>query len=394
MRYTPPVDESAPPQNKRPRVDPSAEDEEDTGVAPSIPVTTRFQYLYSDEGAFSRIFKDSPVMGSKNLMYAAYSTASWRSMEAAWNNWVFFNSSVSMSDHLAPTQKTVSDFVGWLFESKKLKHSTSESYLSSISTILKMKNRESPLFSSYYTKTLLKGGKNLESILDSPKSTRKVMTIELLRILGHEISIANWAPDSKRVFWTACCTLFFGSFRIGEILSSSEKSFDPSSCLLWGDVKFRENSILIHVKMPKVKSKEGDFVDLFEFEEKNCCPVRVLRGLRKFGVFNCSSNLPVFAFASGNLLTPVTFNRTVRTLLSPHLGNTANEYSSHSFRAAISSALAKFPALVTEDEIKCWGRWESAAFKKYTRLKLDQKISLHGKVANALLRRPSGNSGW
>ena len=160
------------------------------------------------------------------------------------------------------------------------------------------------------------------------------------------------------------------------------------------DVKFRQNSILIHVKMPKVKGKQGDYGDLFKFEETNCCPVRALRGLKKYGVFNNSSNLPVFAFASGNLLTPVIFNRTIRSLLSPHLGFSAAEYSSHSFRAAISSALAKFLALVMEDKIKCWGRWESAAFKRYTRLKLEQKTSLHGKVANALLPRPSGNSGW
>ena len=64
------------------------------------------------------------------------------------------------------------------------------------------------------------------------------------------------------------------------------------------------------------------------------------------------------------------------------------EYSSHSFRAAISSALAKFPFLVSEDEIKCWGRWDSAAFKKYTRLKSDQRLALHGKVTSALLFRP------
>ena len=89
------------------------------------------------------------------------------------------------------------------------------------------------------------------------------MTIELLRILEHEIALADWSTESKRMFWSACCTLFFGSFWIGEILSSSEKSFDPNSCLLWGDVKFKQNSILIHVKMPKVKSKEGDYVDLF-----------------------------------------------------------------------------------------------------------------------------------
>ena len=173
MRYSPPVDESAPRQSKRPRANPSVvEDEEDTSAAPSIPVTSKSQYLYSDKGAFSRIFKNSPMMGNKKLLYAAYSSASWRSMEATLNNWMYYSSNISLSDHLEPTQKTISDFVDWLFLSKKLKHSTVESYLSSVSTILKMKNHESPNFKNFCTKTLLKGGKNLESILDSPKSTR------------------------------------------------------------------------------------------------------------------------------------------------------------------------------------------------------------------------------
>ena len=111
-------------------------------------------------------------------------------------------------------------------------------------------------------------------------------------------------PTAKGCFGQHAVHCFFESFRIVEILSSSKKSFDPSSCLLWGDVKFRQNSILIHVKMPKVKGKQGDYGDLFKFEETNCCPVRALWGLKKYGVFNNSSNLPVFAFASGNLLTP------------------------------------------------------------------------------------------
>ena len=67
---------------------------------------------------------------------------------------------------------------------------------------------------------------------------------------------------------------------------------------------------------------------------------------------------------SGSQLTPSIFNKTLRTLISPHVGHLSAEYSSHSFRAAISSALAKFPLFVSEDEIKCWGRRESSAFLK------------------------------
>ena len=67
---------------------------------------------------------------------------------------------------------------------------------------------------------------------------------------------------------------------------------------------------------------------------------------------------------SGSQLTPSIFNKTLPTLISPHVGHLSAEYSSHSFRAAISSALAKFPLLVSEDKIKCWGRRESSAFLK------------------------------
>ena len=77
------------------------------------------------------------------------------------------------------------------------------------------------------------------------------MTLELPHIIGHEIAIADWSPDSVLVFWSACCVSFFGSFRVGEILSTSDKNFDPSTCLLWRDIKFRIDSV--HVYMSKTQ---------------------------------------------------------------------------------------------------------------------------------------------
>ena len=112
-------------------------------------------------------------------------------------------------------------------------------------------------------------------------------------------------------------------------------------------------------------------------------------GLKNHSALSSFPDKPVFSFDSGKLLTPLNFNNTIRSLLRPHLGNIAEEYSSHSFRAAIPSALAKLPNLASEDEIKCWGRWESDAFKRYTRLRLDQRLAIHKKVTTALLFRPA-----
>ena len=168
-------------------------------------------------------------------------------MESGWNCWTNFCDQFSLNKDSSLTQTSVSSFISWLYEVRKLKHSSIESYLSSISSILKLKNVDPSLFSSYVSKTLLKGGKNREHLFSSPKPSRKVMTLELLKILGHEIATSDWSQDSKRVFWVACCTLFFGSFRAGEIFASSETRFDPHSCLLWEDIKFSENHILVHV---------------------------------------------------------------------------------------------------------------------------------------------------
>ncbi len=44
----------------------------------------------------------------------------------------------------------------------------------------------------------------------------------MLRILGHEIVKSNWTVEKKKNFWGASCLAYFGSFRMGEILSKSK----------------------------------------------------------------------------------------------------------------------------------------------------------------------------
>ena len=338
---------------------------------------------------FNYIFGTSNIAGNASLISAAYSSASWRCMNTAWNIWKKFCSANNLNPNINQSSKTGTKFVEWLILTKKLKISSIESYLSSVATILKLKDLNFNIFDSFIANTVLKGGKILELKNFNFKPSRKVMTLDILKIIGHEIVNSDWASDSKRIFWTSCCTMFFGSFRISELLSVSDSNFDPLSCLLWKDVKFKKDSIIIHVKVPKSRNPEGDFIDLFRFDVNSCCPVRALMGLKNHSALSSFPDKPVFSFDSGKLLTPLNFNNTIRSLLRPHLGNIAEEYSSHSFRAAIPSALAKLPNLASEDEIKCWGRWESDAFKRYTRLRLDQRLAIHKKVTTALLFRPA-----
>ena len=169
-----------------------------------------------------------------------------------------------------------------------------------------------------------------------------------------------------------------------SLLSSKEGAFNPFETLLWGDITFKTDSVIIGIKIPKSRNAQGEYVDLFHLKNNSYCPVQALRALKKSKGDSYSLTEPVFKFKSGQLLTSTKLNATLRTLLVPHIGEAAHLISGHSFRAALPSALANRPDLANDEEIKLWGRWTGAAFKKYTRLKPDQKRAIFGKIVSSL----------
>jgi hypothetical protein len=233
------------------------------------------------------------------------------------------------------------------------------------------------------TRILIRGIENAEMYEVKPVNTRKVMSLHLLKLLGHQIADSDWLVSSKQVVWTAMTVAFFGSLRMGEILPVDEKGFCPEDTFLWSDVKFDNGKgILLHIKVPKSKSKEGDFVDIFPFPGHGCCPVAALKAWRKMSVGGNSE--PVFNFVNGGCLTQYKFNLVIKTLLRPLIGDMADHLSGHSFRAGIPATVAKFPGVGREKDIMGWGRWDSMAYRSYTRLKLHQKEVIFKSIASIL----------
>ena len=202
------------------------------------------------------------------------------------------------------------------------------------------------------------------------------MTLPLLKILGHQIAASDWSEDSKQVLWTAMTVAFFGSFRFGEILCSSPSKFVENESLLWKDVIFKEDSVLIKIKIPKSRNAKGKFVDLFTIPNCTFCPVLALKARNPLS--------PVFEFASGLLLTSGSLNTSLVKLLQPVIGDSAVLISGHSFRAALPSVLANRPDLASDEDIKRWGRWSSASFQLYTRLKPLQRRIIFSKIVSAI----------
>lgn len=326
---------------------------------------------------------------ASHLVAKAFSVKTWHSMYSAYKKLSEFCNTHKKSEQNCANKQFVEKLILWLLNENKISPNSVKSYLSSITSILKLKKIDHSHFQSYTTKIVLRGATNESNFTERP---RRVMTIDLLTILGHEIACMHWNVDNKRVIWTACCVMFFGSLRIGEILSNSETKFDPKICLLWSDVKFENDSVLVHLKNTKTKIHGGEFIDFFRIENVTFCPWEALKGLKDS---KTSRNMegPVFCFSSGKLLTPSTFNSTIRSLLHKHIGHLSNEISSHSFRAGIPSALAKHPCKNTVTTIQNWGRWHSGCFKLYTRLHTDQRRKIHSQVCEILNCRPAPPAG-
>jgi hypothetical protein len=175
---------------------------------------------------------------------------------------------------------------------------------------------------------------------------------------------------------------------MGELLAPAEIGLDPTSTLTWDCVQFRgHESVLLHIRLPKMSTKEGNFVDLFLFPEPQYCPVAALAKLywqqKEVGLARPSDAF--FTFASGKQLTREGLNNALRILLSPLFDFSKGSISCHSFRAALPSAMAANPAKLPEEDIKNWGRWSSNAYQTYTCLKHDQKKSLYNKILDNLL---------
>jgi hypothetical protein len=256
-------------------------------------------------------------------------------------------------------------------------------YLSDLKLAHKLRNLPCPFENDIFIPLMLKGAKNLATYQEICKPAKFVMSFHLLKLIGHEIAKSKWEKDQKLVIWTACCVAFFGSFRLGEILPR-EGSENPWENLKWNQVVFtQKNSVIINIKFPKVfRNKMGDFVDLFEIKNSDCCPFTALKKLASYHAENVRNNDPVFAFSNGDPLTPKKFTDTVKKLLVKHIGNAAIQLTGHSFRAGIPAALAERPDLASDHEIMIWGRWSSSSFRVYTRLKHEAKLSIFKKIVS------------
>jgi hypothetical protein len=109
-------------------------------------------------------------------------------------------------------------------------------YISDLKNFQKLQDLPVAGFDDFFVSSMIKGAENLSLYSNIAKRARLVMSYPQLKIIGHEVANCKWSNQSKRVFWTACCVAFFGSFRMGELLSPNETSYSTET-LTWDCVR-------------------------------------------------------------------------------------------------------------------------------------------------------------
>ena len=321
------------------------------------------------------------------LVYASLAKSSWAKYQCGWNAFFEYEKASRTSFTWPISREVMRGFAVYCIAEKKLKPSSTQTYISAVVCLHKIKGYPNYDAHDELVSTILKGATNLLMAAPVPwTNKRRVVTLPMLKHIGHKLATSGWSDTTQQCIWSTCLTAFFGSARMGELLAESESAFDPLSTLTWAHVQFRkDDSILLFLRMPKSGAKEGEYIDIFPFEGP-CCPVRALErhyALQKSLGFGRPTD-PVFTLPSGKYLTSAKLNNILRGLLSDIIDYKKDTVSCHSFRAGIPSTLSRFPELASSEDIKSWGRWSSSCYETYSRLRLDQKRKIFKKISKAL----------
>ena len=150
------------------------------------------------------------------LIAAAYASSTWDKISCVLNLLDKFSIYHGTPVTWPLSQNFISDLIHWLVFVRHLAPSSITTYLSHIKLIHKLRGLDFSVCESFLCKTLMRGAKNLQFYSDTTHVTKKVMTLPLLKLIGHEIAKSSWSNFSKCLIWCACTTAFFGSFRFGN----------------------------------------------------------------------------------------------------------------------------------------------------------------------------------
>lgn len=275
-------------------------------------------------------------------------------------------------------------FVAFMADREVL-DSTISSYLSAIRFAMLSVGHECKNLRTPVVTQVLKGIKNLrrDPQVAVQKKTRRAMTVDHLKLLGHALARSNWSDYTKSLVWAGSLVAFWGSARIGELMGPLARAFDPKSTLLGSDVGVGEDVVKLWVRSPKISSSMGDILEVFEIPDASLDPVRAVKYFISFRskAHQEAKNLPFFIEEDGKFFTKQKFNRLLHVLMDPFLLDERDSLSGHSFRGGLATLMEA--AGFRKSDIQAWGRWNSEAYKRYCKEKRSKR-NIFAKLNNYL----------
>lgn len=282
-------------------------------------------------------------------------------------------------------KKEILTYVGWLLASRGVKGSTAESYLSGLRMVHLAKGYDIPCLRPDMVKSILTGSKNMSAIEDraGSKPRRLPMTLDLLKLLKHELNDLKETPYFVRLTWALACLMFFGAFRVHELLCRKPESYDPDFTLLHEDLRIHDSgdgirTIQVLLKSPK-ENRIGNkvIVDVYA-NGGECCPVRALAKWQEIGS-KSRRRKPAFMLESGKAYTGALFNKTLKECLGKYIPEHKGFVTSHSFRSGLASMLGNLG--FSDEDVQAIGRWSSTAFETYMRLPRTKRAAMARRIA-------------
>ena len=167
------------------------------------------------------------------------------------------------------------------------------------------------------------------------------------------------------MMWVAATLCFFGFFRSGEITVPTEKSFDHTKNLAWGDIAIDSTedpqSLKVHLRRSKV-DQLGKGVDVYI--GKMDCPLCPVVAIMRYMAVCGPKGGPFFQFQGERPLTKALFTSKVREGLRA-IGLPEQNFVGHSFRIGAVTTAASVG--IEDSVIRTMGRWSSSAYLVYIR---------------------------
>ena len=278
-------------------------------------------------------------------------------------------------------------FIGWLINVRKVAAPTIEKYLSGLRIVHLKKGVLPGNLRPDLAKAIVRGHAQVQM---KTKIPRLPMTLPVMKLLKNLLTNSNMGMSKKRQLWAIACLAFHGSFRIHELLSRCEGTFDPTTTLLGADVRLvntkvsgtAEKVLIIHLKCPKEdKLRLGVNVELFSTGTLTC-PITAWTKWQQWDTLRLSPTKPVFRQENGKCMTGNLFNKELKALLGRHVNYDEKKYLSHSFRSGLASMMAA--AGYSDEEIMRQGRWHSKAFQLYCKTGRSSRLKEQRDLARSL----------